>query len=89
MSEKILFFDMFPDYEPPQEHFQALSQAIILAADIDPATRRVEVAVFVPCYIPQKILDQVQKEIEELYGISLLKVNATYPEEELQNMEIQ
>ena len=36
---------MFPDYEPPEELRAALSQAAIAVAGIDPATRRISVAV--------------------------------------------
>ncbi len=87
MSEQIYLFNMFPDYEPPEELNEALSQAAIVAADIDPMTRRVEVAIHAERYIPQRILDQAQKEIQELYGLSALELMPTYPEEELHGVE--
>ena len=87
MSEQIYFFNMFPDYEPPEELNEALSQAAIVAADIDPATRRVCVAVHAPAYISRRLLDQAQKEIGELYGLASLELNATYPEEELHKID--
>ena len=45
MENPILFFHMFPDYEPPEALRAALSQAAIAAADLDPENRRVAVAV--------------------------------------------
>ena len=57
---------MFPDYEPPEELQQALSQAAIVAADIDPQTRKVSVAVHSDCYIPTRYLEQAEKEIGDV-----------------------
>ena len=52
MEDQIFFLDMFPDYEPPEELYAALSQAAIAAADIDPETRSVHVALHSERYIP-------------------------------------
>ena len=54
MEEQICFLNMFPDYEPPEELYAALSQAAIAAADIDPETRSVHVALHSERYIPQR-----------------------------------
>jgi len=78
---------MFPDYEPPEELFAALSQAAIVAADIFPETGTVEVAVHSERYIPQRLLDQASKEISILYGLRKLELRATHPESELHNIE--
>ena len=45
MSEQVFFLNMFPDYEPPEDLQGVLSQAVIAAADIDPDTRSVSVAI--------------------------------------------
>jgi len=87
MSEHIYFFNMFPDYEPPEELKDAMSEAAIVAADIDPVVRKVCVAVHAAHYIPRRLLDQVQKQIQELYGLSSLELTATYPEEELHKVD--
>ncbi len=87
MSEKIYFFNMFPDYEPPEELYAALSQAAIVAADIDPQSRRVCVAVHAPAYIQKGLLELAQKEIRELYGLAALELTATYPAEELHKID--
>ena len=36
MTDQVFFLNMFPDYAPPEELNAALSQAAIVAADIDP-----------------------------------------------------
>ena len=85
--EKIYLFNMFPDYQPPEELYAALSQAAIVAADIDQETRSVHVAVHSETYIPQRLLDQAGKEIGVLYGLRRLELTATHPESELSKIE--
>ena len=80
---------MFPDYEPPEELNAALSQAAIVAADIDPETRSVRVALHAAAYIPQRLLDQASKDITSLYGLRKLELTATHPASELQKIESQ
>ena len=87
MSEQIYFFNMFPDYEPPEELKDVLSQAAIVAADIDPATRRVSAAIYSESYISRILLDQAQKEIAESYGLNGLEIRAAYPAAVMRNME--
>ena len=58
MDETVYLLNMFPDYVPPEELREALSQAAIAAADIHPETRGVSVAVHSDRYIPQRLLDQ-------------------------------
>ena len=87
MSEKIYFSNMFPDYEPPEALIGALSQAAIVAADIDPATREVTTALFMEQYVPKRLLDQVSKELTQMYGLSKIELVATYPETELPKIE--
>ena len=78
---------MFPDYEPPEELIAALSQAAIVAADIDPETRTVSVALYAENYIPQRLLDQAAKDLTSLYGLRKLDLTATHPASELQKVE--
>ena len=87
MTEKIPFFTMFPDYEPPEELRAVLSQAAIAAADIDPETRSVYVAVHAEHYIPKRLLDQAAKDIGILYGLRSMALTATHPASELQKIE--
>ena len=87
MSEKIYFPDMFPNYEPPEALNEVLSQAAIVAADIDPETRYVKAALFMQQYAPKRLLDQTAREITQMYGLSRVELVATYPETELSKVE--
>ncbi len=87
MKKPVFFLNMFSDYEPPEDLAQILSQAAVAAADIDPETRRVSVAVHSPAYIPQRILDRVKNDIARLYGLVHLELIATHPAEELVKVE--
>ena len=87
MNQRVFFLNMFPDYEPPESLRAALDQAAIAAADIDPESRSVSVALHAPEYIPQRHLDQVSREIRELYGLKTLEVMASHPAEELHRIE--
>ena len=87
MNREVYLLNMFPDYEPPEALHAALSQAAIVAADIDPEAGQVSVAVHSEHYIPQRLLTQVEKEITNLYGLRKLELTATHPECELQKIE--
>ena len=86
-QDTVYLTSMFPDYEPPEELLSALSQAAIVAADIDPASRRVHVAVHSEQYIPRRLLEQAEREIGQLYGLSRMEVTATHPASELTKLE--
>ena len=86
-QDTVYLTSMFPDYEPPEELLPALSQAAIVAADIDPASRRVHVAVHSEQYIPRRLLEQAEREIGQLYGLSRMEVTATHPASELTKLE--
>ena len=85
--ENVYLINMFPDYVPPEDLAMALSQAAIVAADIDPELRSVSVAVHSDTYIPARLLDQAAREIGSLYGLRRLELTATHPETELHKLE--
>ena len=87
MTDPVYFLHMFPDYEPPEELKSALSQAAIVAADIDAADRSVSVAVHSEGYIPGRLLDKAAKDITSLYGLRKLEITATHPASELHKIE--
>ena len=87
MNQPIYIFAMFPDYRPPEELHGPLSQAAIVAADIDQQERSVHVALHSEAYIPQRILDQAAGQIARLYGLRQMALTATHPAEELQKIE--
>ena len=65
----------------------ALSQAAVVAADIDPEERVISVAVHAEEYIPQRLLEQARKEIASVYGLKQLYLTATHPPSELHKIE--
>ena len=85
--EKVYLFQMFPDYEPPEALYAALSQAAIAAADISAEDRSVHVVVHSETYIPQRLMDQAAKEIGALYGLRHMVLNATHPADQLTKIE--
>ena len=87
MGEHTNFLNMFSLYSPPEEAQAVLSQAAIRHADISPADRRVEVTVESPSYLPARVLQSAQQEIEKLYDLKSLVLHGCYPVSELPKME--
>ncbi len=87
MNKSVLFLDMFPDFQPPDELRSALSQAVIAAADIDPIAQSVQVAVHSPDYIPQRYLKEISRQVQSAYGLRRLELTATHPADQLAKME--
>ena len=87
MKENLLLLDMFPDYEPPEEIRKVLSQAALVAVDLDPASRTVEAAAHAETYVPRRMTQQLEKELLELYGLNRLHIVLTHPAQELSKME--
>ena len=87
MNQKVYLTHMFPDYEPPEELKPALSQAAIVAADIDPEERSVSVAIHSESYIPQRLLDQTGRELAAMYGLRRMGLTAVHTEGELHKIE--
>ncbi len=83
MKEPTLFSQMFPDYEPPEAPNSALSQAAIVAADLDLENRSVEVALYSKTYIPRAVLTSAEDSLRHSYGLKKLTFTATYPASQL------
>ena len=86
MEEKTYLLNMFSDYEPPESLKNAISQAAIVAADLNPAARKMSMVIRCENYIPQRVLDIASADICELYGLRDFDLIATYPEDQLHNM---
>ncbi len=86
MSANVTFLQMFSEYEPPEELRAALSQAALVAGDVDPESRTVSVVIHSQTYLPQGDLDRVVKDLTALYGLRNLSVTATHPPEEIRKM---
>ena len=87
MPERIPFLNMFPDYVLPKELNGLFTQAVLVAADIDPEPREVDVAIHSPEYIPQRVTDHVAEEICVLYGLKALRITATHPADQISKIE--
>ena len=83
MSKAVFFLNMFPDYQPSEPLLGILSQTAITAADIDPETRSVTVAISSKVYIPQKLLSQAEGDIMAAYGLRRLRIEPVYPADQL------
>ena len=87
MDQPTYFLNMFSDYVPPEPLLSAVSQAAIVAADIDPVKRIVEMAVYSPQYIPRRYLTQISKDVCAIYGLADLRITAAHPAQELTKVE--
>ena len=87
MTERILFSQMFPDYEPPEELRTALSQAAVAVADIDAQTASVHAVLHSDSYIPRRLLNHVEEELCTAYGLRQLSLTTTHPASELSRIE--
>ena len=87
MNESVLLLNMFPDYVPPEALKEVLSQAAIVAADIDPQKRSVEICIQSSAYIPQRILNQASAEIAGCYGLRRLEIRGVYSADQLSCIE--
>jgi len=87
MTKQVFFFQMFPDYEPPEELRDALSQAAVVVADISPEQGSVHAALHSEHYIPRRLLSQAEQEIRRLYGLRRLTLTTTHPASQLTKME--
>ena len=79
MDEKTYFLNMFSDYEPPEALHDVLSQAAIVAADLDPMGRKITMTVHFGAYIPQKQLDGICRDICSIYDLRQFVLQSTYP----------
>ena len=87
MKEKTLFLNMFSDYEPPEPLKRVFSQAVISAAGLDPTLRTVDIDLACPEYIPQRLLDQVTRDIVGVYGLNRLDITPIFPANQLHEIE--
>ena len=87
MKENVYFLHMFSDYEPPEALKSALSQAAIVAADLDPESGTVSMVLSAPEYIPRRLLDQAVREIRALYRLRRMEITSVHPSDQLCKME--
>lgn len=83
MENTTLFLNMFPDFAPPEALLPVLSQAAIVAGEIDPVKRGVSLVLHTEDYIPQWELDGVAQAVAGLYGLESLHLQAVHPASQL------
>ena len=83
MENTTLFLNMFPDFAPPEKLAPTLSQAAIVAGEIDPVKRGVSLVLHTENYIPQWELDGVAQAVAGLYGLDSLHLRAVHPASQL------
>ena len=79
MEEKISILQMFPDYEPPESLKSALSQAAIVAADLDPSQRKVAVTIYSEHYLPSRTLQSISHDICDIYELNDVTLRSKFP----------
>ncbi len=87
MEEKTSFLNMFSDYCPSERVQRLVSGAVVESADIDVQARRVQVVLNCHSYIPQRVLEEISKEICQIYGLRSLKIEPRFPSTELPSVE--
>ena len=87
MSNTTYFLNMFSEYEPPEPLKSVLSQAAIVAADIDTQRRIVSVCVHSEEYIPQRLLNEAASQVAKVYDLANLELTATHPAHQLHRVE--
>ena len=87
MAEQIYFLNMFSDYKPPEDLQMVLSQAAVVAADIDPERGSVEVCLHSETYIPALLLKTAAADICAAYGLRDVFLTSTHPASQLMEVE--
>ena len=87
MEQKIYFSQMFSEYEPPESLKDAIAQAVIVAADLDPVSRKISMVIHSETYISARLLDEISFDISSLYELRSLNLTPTYPAALLQSMD--
>ncbi len=87
MNNQTRFFDMFSDYLPPEALKSALSQAAIVAADVNPANRSISVSLYGLQYISEKQLAQIKEDICGIYGLNRVDITVRFPVNQLHKLE--
>ena len=87
MKDTALFLNMFSELQLPETLAGVLSQAAIVAGDLDMDAKAVDILIHNEEYIPQRYLDIVAKDICEIYGLNRMGLSATHPAHQLPCIE--
>ena len=87
MTEKVYFFDLFPNYAPPEEQRQLLSVACVQDAHIDQTERDIVVCFYSETYIPQRFLNEAAQWAAGFYQLRHASIVCKHPSSELCKIE--
>ena len=87
MTETVFFFDIFPDYDPPEEQRINLSGAHLLDAQINQLERRIDVTFYSDRYISSQHLNAAAGWLRQYYQLRDVSIQCKHPPEELHKME--
>ncbi len=87
MKENVLFLNMFALYEPSDEAAEQLARAVIEGAEIDPVERRISLDLGCEAPIPGRILADICRDVEQVYGLKELTIAPHFPPQTLYRME--
>ena len=87
MANSVSLLNMFALYQPPEPLVSVLSQAAVVAADIDPERGAVEVCVHSDNYIPARLIRQISGDIAVIYGLRQLEIITTHPADQITALE--
>ena len=83
MSQKVRFLDMFSRCQLSDAIHSAMSQAVVVSAEIDKFNRCVDMTLYAPTYIPRRILNEAATDICDIYGLRDLTLLAKHPADQL------
>ena len=83
----IPFLAMLSEYEPPEDLRPVLEQADICHAEIDRGDRSITLLVSFREYVPAVRLWQIEMDLQELYGLRRMQINANFPAESLEQFD--
>ena len=87
MKDNVLFLNMFALYEPSGEAAEQLARAVIQGAELDPVERCISLELGCEAPIPGRLLADVCRDVQQVYGLKELIIQPHFPPETLYRME--
>ncbi len=87
MKESIHFLDMFHCYQPEASLQALLADLRVVDAEIVPMERRISVFLKGERYVPRRILEEAEGQLQQLYGVRQVLLDASFPSDTLEQIE--
>ena len=81
------FLQMFYEYQPEQPLRALYEQAAVCRAEIDPATRQIELELHLPDYVPATTLNETAEQLAALYGLKAVRLVPRFPKDAAAKIE--